>query len=170
MPRPNVRVNSPTPGGTVFGIVQVFGTISMPNFARYQIEVGQGQNPTSYERVDGPYGAPPAGENVFLGRWDASTILQGIYTLRLVVYDAEGRFVEVKIPVQVSPNIAPTDNPFGGFPTQPPLFPTQPPLFPTTDPFGGSGGFSFPTPTPITIDPFGATPTAPSLFPPTQGP
>lgn len=171
MARPNVKVNSPTPGGTVFGIVQVFGTISMPNFARYQLEVGQGQNPASYERVDGPYGAPPAGDNVFLGRWDASTILQGIYTLRLVVYDAEGRFVEVKIPVQISPNVVPTVDPFGGggFPTQPPLFPTQPSLFPTTDPFGG-GGFSFPTPTPITIDPFGATPTAPSLFPPTQGP
>jgi membrane peptidoglycan carboxypeptidase len=179
MERPNVSVASPLPQGIVNGVVQVVGTINMPNFARYEIELGVGHSPQGFTRVDGPYNQLPSLPNTILGGWDSRSRPDGAYTLRLVVFDQQGRRLEASVPIFVQNAVVqPTEPPF--FPTQPPffvtetpsfffptvtpefIFPTSPPLFPTTA-----------TPQPIdNIPPFG-TPTATppiSIFPPTQAP
>jgi membrane peptidoglycan carboxypeptidase len=179
MERPNVSVASPLPQGIVNGVVQVVGTINMPNFARYEIELGVGHSPQGFTRVDGPYNQLPSLPNTILGGWDSRSRPDGAYTLRLVVFDQQGRRLEASVPIFVQNAVVqPTEPPF--FPTQPPFFVTETPsfFFPTVTPefiFPTSPPLFPPTATPQPIDnipPFG-TPTATppiSIFPPTQAP
>ncbi len=179
MERPNVSVASPLPQGIVNGVVQVVGTINMPNFARYEIELGVGHSPQGFTRVDGPYNQLPSLPNTILGGWDSRSRPDGAYTLRLVVFDQQGRRLEASVPIFVQNAVVqPTEPPF--FPTQPPFFVTETPsfFFPTVTPefiFPTSPPLFPPTATPQPIDnipPF-STPTATppiSIFPPTQAP
>jgi membrane peptidoglycan carboxypeptidase len=174
MERPNVSLASPLPQGIVNGVVQIVGTINMPNFARYEIELGVGHSPQGFTRVDGPYNQLPSMPNTILGGWDSRSRPDGAYTLRLVVFDQQGRRLEASVPIFVqNAAVQPTEPPF--FPTQPPFFVTATPefIFPTAPPF-------FPptaTPQPIDSVPPFFTPDAPptatppiSIFPPTQAP
>ncbi|MFQ3536013.1 MAG: transglycosylase domain-containing protein [Aggregatilineales bacterium] len=175
MERPNVSLASPLPQSIVNGVVQFVGTISMPNFARYEIELGVGHSPQGFTRIDGPYNQLPSMPNTILGGWDSRSRPDGPYTLRLVVLDQQGRRLEASVPVFVqNAAIQPTAPPF--FVTQPPFFVTETPsLFPTSTP-----EFIFPptsTPQPIDNIPPPFTPDAPptptppiSIFPPTQAP
>ncbi|RMF52331.1 MAG: hypothetical protein D6749_05195 [Chloroflexota bacterium] len=152
MERPNVSLASPLPQGIVNGVVQIVGTISMPNFARYEIELGVGHSPQGFTRIDGPYNQLPSLPNTVLGGWDSRSRPDGAYTLRLVVFDQQGRRLEASVPIFVQNTaVQPTELPF--FPTQPPFFVTETP------------SFFFPTTTPELI-----FPTAPPLFPPTATP
>ncbi len=152
MERPNVNLVSPLPQQPVSGIVQIAGTISMPNFSRYEIEIGVGHTPQGFTRVDGPYNQVPP-PNAIIGGWDSRSRPDGAYTLRLVVFDTQGRRLESSVPIFVqNASIQPT----------PPFFGTQPPFFVTETP-----SFFFPTATP---DFFFPTPTPPFLFPPTETP
>jgi penicillin-binding protein 1C len=170
MPRPIVRVASPSQGATVQGLVEIRGTVSVPGFNRYQIEVGQGQNPSQFNIVDGPILSQQPGDNSFLGRWDTSQLPNGVYTMRLVAIDGQGHQAVIVVPVAVN-NVPATDQP----PVQPTDF-----VIPTPDQSGQptpvivpTQGQAFPQPdqpTPIIIDPNPPTPTLRSLFPPTATP
>jgi membrane peptidoglycan carboxypeptidase len=171
MPRPVVRVTSPGQGATVQGLVEIRGTVSVPNFNRYQIEVGQGQNPAQFNIVDGPILSQQPGENSFLGRWDTSQLPNGVYTMRLVAIDAQGHQAVIVVPVAVN-NVPVTE--------QPPAQPTDV-IIPTPDQSGGqptpivvpTQGQAFPQPeqpTPIIINPNPPTPTLRPLFAPTATP
>jgi membrane peptidoglycan carboxypeptidase len=183
MERPNVSLASPLPQGVVNGVVQIVGTISMPNFARYEIELGVGHSPIGFTRIDGPYNQLPSMPNTILGGWDSRSRPDGPYTLRLVVFDQQGRRLEASVPIFVQNTaVQPTQPPF--FVTQPPFFVTETPsFFPTATPefiFPTSPPLFPPTATPVPINneppPF-FTPDAPptatppiSIFPPTQAP
>ncbi|MDW8298473.1 MAG: transglycosylase domain-containing protein [Anaerolineae bacterium] len=176
MERPNVSLASPLPQSVVNGVVQIVGTISMPNFARYEIELGVGHSPIGFTRIDGPYTQQPTMPNTVLGGWDSRTRPDGPYTLRLVVFDQQGRRLETSVPIFVQNTAVQPTAPLPFFVTETPsFFPTSTPefIFPTAPPFFP------PTATPIPIDnvpPFftpGAPPTATppiSIFPPTQAP
>lgn len=171
MERPRVVISNPQPGQSIAGLLQVMGSLSMPNLNRYQLEVGIGQQPTAFGLVDGPIQSPPMGDNVFLARWDTSTVPNGVYTLKLYAVDNQGRFIERLVPVNVAngvvqpPGILPTETPSivgTPFPTPQPFF-TQPPV--VTQPAEITPIFGFPTPTPIDNSQGGGL-----IFPPTSTP
>src|SRR5262249_7587046 len=62
-PRPVLRVTTPQPNSSAAGLVEVRGSVSVPGFNRYQLEIGQGLNATQFEIVDGPSVAQPQGDN-----------------------------------------------------------------------------------------------------------
>ncbi|GAB4551995.1 MAG: hypothetical protein OHK0023_19550 [Anaerolineae bacterium] len=159
MERPKVQITSPTPGAIVNNFVPIFGTISMPNFANYRIEVGVGAAPTSYTVVEGPYTTQPPGEGVQIGNWNTLGRSDGIYTLRLVVTNTAGQSVEATVAVNLIAGA-------GGFNT-PPFFATPTPGFsfpPTATP-----GFAFPTQAPTFAFPPTSTPETIPVFPTQDG-
>lgn len=172
-PQPIMAVSKPFSGETVSGVVQIFGTVFIPSFTRYQLEVGQGLQPTQWQVVDGPYPGQQPQQDAFLGRWDASQFPQGDYTLKLVGFaniDGAERSAEIRVPVRVGAAPQITATPDGGgiiiVTSSAPATtaPQETPLFPVP---------ANPTETPIIIDntvPEQPTPTPIDLFPPTTSP
>ncbi|HRE47443.1 MAG TPA: hypothetical protein PLD47_06935, partial [Aggregatilineales bacterium] len=149
--------NSPANGQQVARLIEITGTVQMPNMNRYQIELGQGQNPTAFSIVDGPFATSGQG---FLGRWETNRVPDGVYTLRLWAVDSRGRYaartaqviVNNTSPIQPTPQIPPTAG-FPGFSTPTPDFGIPPtatlpaitdPFAPFPTPSGSDGGLLFP--------------------------
>ncbi len=174
-PRPILKVIQPQPQTTVQGIVEIRGSVSVPNFNRYQFEVGPGLNANQFTIIDGPYTAQPTADNSFLGRWDTTGVPNGPYTLRLFAVDGQGHHAEIRLPLNVN-NVAATAQPSAGpiiIPTaQPgqPIQPTQVFQQPVQPQPGQPQPGEQPTATPIVIQSNPPTPTMKPLFPPTAKP
>ena len=84
---PNATMTSPVDGEQIRGVVEIFGTATIPNFAFYKIE---------YRNTSGDelWRAISAGTNTVqedsLGVWDTTLVTPGNFELRLVVTDTEG--------------------------------------------------------------------------------
>lgn len=95
-----VMITSPKPGEELEGMVELQGTVNIPNFGFYKYEVAPQGSDTwatiSADRkivVDGP-----------LGTWDSSALRPGDYQLRLVVTDNQGQpLPPCIVPVRVRP-------------------------------------------------------------------
>ncbi|HLY27104.1 MAG TPA: transglycosylase domain-containing protein [Aggregatilineales bacterium] len=163
-PRPVVRLTSPQPNTQVRGLIEIRGTVQVPDFNRYQIEVGTGFNATQFDIVSGPTTAQAPGDNQFLGGWDTTSKTNGPYTLRIFAVDNAGHHVQVPINVLVN-NLLPTATPQPGQI----IVPTMTPI--VIQPGGAPGTPS--TPTPIVVQPGSGpvpTNTPQLLFPPTSTP
>ncbi len=172
-PRPQLNVSSPQPNNEVRGLLEIRGSVFVPAFHHYQIEIGAGSNATQFNIVDGPTTAQPSDQNSFLGRWDTTTVPNGLYTLRLSAFDNQNHHAEVTIPLLVN-NLAPTQ-----IPTQAPVVvaTTAPITGQTTDqngqpiaPTAQPGQTTDNNPTPIIIESNPPTPTMKPVFPPTTAP
>ncbi len=106
-----VLITSPLQGDTVAGAVNIVGTATHPQFARYEIAFAYDPNPTdTWFEIQ-----PPARTQVTestLAVWDTTHITDGNYMLRLRVYAADSNTsVEIIIrDIQVR-NTAPTETP-----------------------------------------------------------
>lgn len=174
-PRPSLRVSNPAANQTLSGIFVLNGTVAnVPNFSRYQIEIGQGPDAQTFALVGNPYTTQVQGDGV-IGSLDTNALPNGQYVLKLTVIDTAGRFAAVKIPIlinntQLDPNqqIQPTPIVIdgSGVPVNPtsvpiiidnnpqptPFIPTSEPLQPTPiiiDNNSGGGGLFAPTAIPI---------------------
>ncbi|MBE2272136.1 MAG: penicillin-binding protein, partial [Anaerolinea sp.] len=123
MTLPQVAITSPANGApNVSGILQITGTVSAPNFNRYQLEIASLNTPDQYSLFAGPFGNQL--NNGVLGQLDTTQLANGLYRIRLSVYSNntggyEGAiFREVQIGVN---NVAPTAQPTI------PIIPTFPP-------------------------------------------
>jgi membrane peptidoglycan carboxypeptidase len=114
--RPVVVVSFPPENMTVEGILPLRGTITMPNFNRFEIRYGIGQTPTTFSEplVVDPNQRPEA--ESLLGQFDTRTLENGPYTLRLVVIDVYGRSVTHDVHITVN-NLQPTAIPAVPVPT-----------------------------------------------------
>ena len=83
---PTVEIISPTDDATVAGPVDVIGTANDPNLVRYELEIAAAGE-DSFTLIGG--GTTPVAGAV-LGELDPTTMLNGLYTLRLSVLDAGG--------------------------------------------------------------------------------
>lgn len=86
------QITAPSNGERVWGMVEVRGTASLPEFAFYKFEI---QWPNSDEWVTvQSFDQPVAGG--ILGYWDTTPLAQqpGIYEFRLVVVDKTGNYPE----------------------------------------------------------------------------
>lgn len=100
-PNPGVQITSPGMDAVLNGPVQILGTANIPNFQYYKIEVGSGENPTSWSLFSDLRKSPIAGG--LLDIWDPSGYPAGVYKLRLTVVDNTGNYplpCEVRVIVE----------------------------------------------------------------------
>jgi hypothetical protein len=165
--QPEVRITSPAPGSSVSGLVPVIGTVVLPNFNRYDVQYGVGDNPQGWGWISGPHLAQVRDGQ--LAVWDTTNLSPGVYTLRVTAWDSEGRSVEgwtrcaVAAPTE-PPTLTPlpTDTPLPtALPTLTPPPPTATPEPPTSVP---------PTNTPVPTEPPTPVPTTPPSPSPSPSP
>lgn len=150
-PKPFMTITSPREGVYISGKVPIIGTVQMPDFDRYTIQIGFGHDPQHWILLT--TGGSPIRDGV-LTTWDTTQFADGAYTIRLAMYDRAGQSFggRVKVFVGNRPTLTPRPSPtFTRTPTATPLPPT-------------------PTPTATPLPPtFTLSPTATAL-PPTLTP
>jgi hypothetical protein len=100
-PNPEVQITSPGIDAVLNGPVQILGRANIPNFQYYKVEVGSGENPTSWSIFSDIHKSPIAGG--LLDIWDPSGYPPGVYKLRLTVVDNTGNYplpCEVRVIVE----------------------------------------------------------------------
>ena len=91
----------------VGGVVPVFGSANVPDFASYELQYGESHDPGAFSPpIYGPANAPVV--NGQLGQWDTTQLKSGPHTLRLLVRDTKGGQYEARVRVFVENNAAPT--------------------------------------------------------------
>ena len=175
--RPEIAITQPAEGSEVHGVVQVFGTVQVPDFSHYEVLYGVGDDPIGWGFVSGPHKTQV--RDGLLTEWDTGHLAPGLYTLRVTAFNKDMRSVEARVHVNVShptktpsPTTAPTETPtpvptLTGTPTESPVTPTssptpEPTVLPTTPAPTGT-----PTSPPTSVPTNTPTPTPP---PPTSTP
>lgn len=122
-------ITAPLEGAGAAGILPISGTATHPQFQFYELAFAYSPNPTDTWFPISPRGTAPV-VNEILGRWDTSQISDGVYTLRLRVFYADGAFLEALVNNVRVQNGTPTPapgNPPGPTPTEAlPATATQP--------------------------------------------
>lgn len=95
-----IELTFPEPGDEIKGVIELTGTVNIPNFGFYKYEVAPNGSDT--------WATIAAGRAVVnegsLGRWDTTALTPGDYQLRLVVVDNQGTVLSpCVVPVQVVP-------------------------------------------------------------------
>lgn len=173
-----VSIVDPPDGMLVSGIVNVFGSANVPEFAGYELQYGESHDPGAFSApIFGPVGN--AVINAQLGVWDTTGLNNGPHTLRLLVRDAKGAQYEARvrlfvenggnqeptptwtpevIPPTATPAVLPTDIPT--------VVPPPPPAPPTLTPVVEQPTATAVPPTPEAPTPEAPTPEAPTAEPP----
>ncbi|MCE5258985.1 MAG: penicillin-binding protein 1C [Chloroflexi bacterium] len=99
------KVEIYAPANPLKGIVDIRGSTLVDKFKYYIVEYGIGPSPIGWGTLTHQIGNTVA--DGLLMRWDTRTLEDGIYSLRVVVSDTEGRQYEAKIQVEVR-NTEPT--------------------------------------------------------------
>ena len=158
-----VRLLQPPEGAEVYGVVEIFGTVALPNLARFELTYGFSDHPEAWGPVGGPYITPVDNEKLAL--WDTEGLEIHSYTLRLVAYTTDNQQFEDRIVVEVvGPTPTPTLTP-SSTPTETPT----PSVTPTLEWTATATLTPLPTYT-WTPEPILETPTAPPSATPTPEP
>ena len=160
--QPDVRITDPMAGAAVHGVVPVYGTVQLPNFDRYEVQYGIGDDPQGWGWVSGPHLAQV--RNDILTHWDTNQLAPGVFTLRVRAFDTHQHAVEARVQVEV---VGPTETPT---PTPSPT----PEVTPTATPTPTPEEVETPTPTaspaPDSTPPSEASPTPSPSPDPTSTP
>lgn len=110
-------ITAPQPNAQVAGIIQITGSATHPQFARYELAwaAEPGNNWGVFATVETPI------ENGVLALWNTTLAPDGVYALRLRVVRQDGNYAEVFVRGIRVTNTQPTQTP------TPPLQPTIPP-------------------------------------------
>ena len=104
---PIVTITQPPEDEEVSEYVEVYGTVDLPDFDRYEITYGVGRNPQGWDWISGPHLSLV--RDGILGVWQIPDRLDpGLYTLRIIAYNQQGARFEARRTVQV---IGPTPTP-----------------------------------------------------------
>ena len=95
---PEAEISSPSQGSSVEGRVTIVGTAEDEFFERYLLEYGEGASPSQFERIRESYNPVDGGT---LADWETAG-LEGIYTIRLKVYDKADTSATQSIQVNIS--------------------------------------------------------------------
>ncbi len=152
LPKPlTLSLTSPTMNESVQGMVNLIGSVDIPDFAQYTTEFGVGDDPIGWGQLSAP--SSNLVRNSVLSQWDSSKEPNGIYSLRVVANDKKGNKAEACTRVVVANAGTPT-------PTETPVPSMTPTPFgtptPKSTPTSTSTPFLSATPTPFST----ATPTA----------
>jgi hypothetical protein len=100
------RITAPAQGQSVRGSVAILGAAAARTFDRYEVAVGAGAAPTSWQTSGLTLigGSTAQGD---LARWNTDGLAPGAWTIRLVVHDTVGGRREYRRVVQVETPAAP---------------------------------------------------------------
>lgn len=95
------RITSPQTNQPVSGLVKIFGAADATTFASYEVSVGAGTSPTTWQTsgVSLVGRSTPQGD---LARWNTQGIAAGPWTIRLIVFDTVGGRREARRSVNVT--------------------------------------------------------------------
>ncbi|MQC17847.1 MAG: penicillin-binding protein [Chloroflexi bacterium] len=93
------RIDNPVANSPVTGNVPVRGRATSEDFTQYRLEWGRGENPSAWIRISSSTNAVTGGT---LGQWDTATLVNGVYTLRIVLEDEKlgNRYYQIPVRVQ----------------------------------------------------------------------
>jgi hypothetical protein len=140
--RAQVAITQPTPGSTVYGTVAIYGTVEVPDFDRYEVQYGIGDNPQGWGWISGPHLAQV--RDGLLAEWDTAHLSPGVYTVRITAFDRAQHRIEARGQVVVAP--------------------------PTEEPTPAPSPTPMPSPTPSAMPTVTSVPTAEPTFTPTAEP
>jgi 1A family penicillin-binding protein len=178
----SVELTSPSLGQEVEGRVEVWGSADVADFSHFVVEYGVGPDPIGWGPVSGPTSEPV--HDGLLGRWRTWEVEDGLYSLRVVVFDHQGLGVEARVQVWVNNAPAiPTSTPWPTGTPRPTAAPTGTPVptsthrptdtpTPTLEPRPTDTATPWPTdtPTPTSIPWPTETPTFTPTATPTETP
>jgi len=95
---PTVAITSPCAGSCLKGEVAIEGTATDDYFEEYEIDCGEGLNPSSWDEITSCCFPVVEGE---LCCWNTSSLSDGTYTLKLTAWDLASNFAEVKVALKV---------------------------------------------------------------------
>ncbi len=87
-------IGEPLDGAQLNGPVDLLGAASGSGFAGYQLDFAPGDNPGETDWAPVGLASTTSVEDGLLATWNTSGLMPGIYTLRLRVYDTDGRFAD----------------------------------------------------------------------------
>lgn len=91
---PTAIITQPASGGTVTGLTQILGTATDAHFLRYELAI-EASGDTTFNLIG--QGTTQVTNGV-LGTLDPTLLLNGAYTLRLTVFDANGNTATADVP------------------------------------------------------------------------
>ncbi len=103
VPKVQWEIREPEPGTTIApldGPVKIRGTAAGEDFTSYQVFVGQGPFPTTWNSLGAPVHGPVI--NGLLGTWVIQDLSEDLYLIRLVVTSTSGLQYEELVPVEIS--------------------------------------------------------------------
>ncbi len=95
-----VQITSPREGQTVGGIVEIRGMALLGSFSHYLLEYGISHDPGGWGRITSEI-ANQVNDGI-LGHWDTRNLQNGPHTVRLLVFNRQGRAVESRVRLFVS--------------------------------------------------------------------
>jgi membrane peptidoglycan carboxypeptidase len=138
-----VFLTAPIDGATVSGVVPLIGTVTLPDFERYDLTYSRGWSEGNWEWISGPHEAQVT--NGQLGEWNTGDVDDGEYLVRVVAYAKGGGRTEYKVRVRVQNN-APIETPT-------PVITETPFPLPTETPWPTETPLPLPTETPLPTAP-----------------
>jgi 1A family penicillin-binding protein len=105
---PRVELTQPVAGSFVQGLVPVYGSARMDDLDHYELQYGIGDNPLGWGTVAWQNTAV---EDGVLGVWDTSAQRNGLYSLRVVVFDRHGNSASSPAIRLMVENATPTPTP-----------------------------------------------------------
>jgi hypothetical protein len=152
-PVPDVVIVEPQPGQSIQGVIAVMGRTSIPAFQSAEVLFGYANDPSQTWFFITESTTPV--EAGLLAEWDTSTLTDGNYTLRLVVYRTDGSRVVVIVPGLRVRNYSPVETSTPA-PISAPTASATP--LPGSDPQVTQPALATATPAPATITPLPANP------------
>jgi hypothetical protein len=101
-----VNVRLQVPPSPLAGTIEVRGSTEIADFDYYVIEYGIGPNPIGWGALTARI-ASLVSDNI-LCRWDTATLPDGTYSLRVMVFNRQGKSFEAKTVVQIQNTLAAT--------------------------------------------------------------
>jgi 1A family penicillin-binding protein len=169
---PRVEITQPRDGDLVEGLVPIYGSARMDDLSRYEVQYGIGDSPIGWGAIGGQ---SLTLEGAVLTSWDTRVLRNGLYSLRVVVFDHHGNSAaSPAVRVQVAnPTPTTTDTPTATPTTTTTETPTPTPSetetpTPTSTPSPTASALPTPTASPTDIQP--PTPTETVTPAPTPSP
>jgi membrane peptidoglycan carboxypeptidase len=105
-----VIIQQPRSGSSVQGKVRIIGSVQLPEFDRYEVQYGVGEDPQGWGWISGPHLAQVRDGQ--LAEWDVTGLPPGTYTLRISAFNKGQHRFEARVIVNVAaPTATPTPTP-----------------------------------------------------------
>lgn len=131
---PEVVLTRPVNGTEVIGVVDVYGTVVVPDFSHYEIQYGLSNNPQAWAPVTDRITMEL--RDARLAVWDTRGLSPDVYTVRVIAFNRAGTAFEARAVVKViGPTETPTPTPTAtGTATPTPTITATPTVTPTPSP------------------------------------